>query len=383
MMRAYHIIVAGGAITSIFTNSDINDVDMYFRSKRDLSDFLCNEMDSNWVIAHTDKAFLFKQNNIKIQAIHFKYFETADDIFDTFDFTVCMGAYDFDKEEFVLHKDFIKHNAARILRFNAGTAFPIVSALRIQKYEKKGYTISKSEYLRIMLTIANCKISSYEKLKSQMGGMYGENYDKFLAPIDQDEFNIASIVERMKYISYEKDYFVLPQNTRIKDWDAFVYETLQEKIKYFVYGGVKYRLVHGELQSICDEPDDKYVEVGIEDVVKFPLVRYKYVKRMPDDTLLSYFDSSFVWQIGENRARNSSNGLYAVKASEVNRCSYCDKPERVLLELVVESIEDINRVQNLLDGTCDFKRVIVKRVVPDDEVAEMQQRCKEDEPFDF
>lgn len=383
MMRAYHVIVAGGAITSIFTNSDINDVDMYFRSKRDLSDFLCNEMDSNWVIAHTDKAFLFKQNNIKIQAIHFKCFKTADDIFDTFDFTVCMGAYDFDKEEFVLHKDFIKHNAARMLRFNAGTAFPIVSALRIQKYEKKGYTISKSEYLRIMLTIANCKISSYEKLKSQMGGMYGENYDKLLVPIEQEEFNIASIVERMKYISYEKDYFVLPQNTEIKDWDAFVYEILQEKIKYFVHDGIKYRLVHGELQSIYDEPDDKYVEVGIEDVVKFPLVRYKYVKRMPDDSLHSYFDSSFVWQVGENKARNSSSGLYAVKASEVNRCSYCDGPGHVLLELVVESIDDVNRVQNLLDGTCDFKRVIVKRVVPDDEVAEMRQRCKEDKPFDF
>ena len=127
MLKRYHVIVAGGCITSLFTNKEINDVDMYFKSKKDLSDFLYEEMQANWVIAHTDKAILFKYDNKKIQAIYFKFYETAEQIFDTFDFTVCMGAYDFDKEEFVLHNDFLRHNASKILKFNSNTAFPIVS----------------------------------------------------------------------------------------------------------------------------------------------------------------------------------------------------------------------------------------------------------------
>lgn len=380
MLKAYHVIVAGGTITSIFTGKEINDIDMYFKTKQDLSDFLYNEMDCNWVIANTDKAFLFQKDGKKIQAIYFRYFDSAESIFDTFDFTVCMGAYDFDKEEFVLHKDFLKHNASRILKFNANTAFPIVSALRVQKYVNKGYSISKAEYLRIMLTIANSKISTYEELKAQMGGMYGENYDNLLEPKDQEGFDIANIVEKMRYINYEKDYFVMPQNNRIGDWDDFVYGVLQEKIKYFVFKDVQYRLVHGELEQIRKPLDDKYIEVGVEDVVKFPLVRYKYVKRISDDSLRSYHDSSFAWMVGENVAKNPYNGLYAVKASQIDSCSYCNEKDNVLLEIVVESIDDVNRIQNLLDDTCDYKRVVVKRVVPDEEVKEMRERCKNN-PF--
>lgn len=354
---------------------------MYFKTKQDLGDFLYNEMDGNWIIANTDKAFLFKKDGKKIQAIYFRYFDSAESIFDTFDFTVCMGAYDFDKEEFVLHQDFLRHNASRILKFNANTAFPIVSALRVQKYVNKGYSISKAEYLRIMLTIINSKISTYEELKAQMGGMYGENYDNLLEPKDKEELDIPGIVEKMKYINYEKDYFVLPQNNGIGDWDDFVYGVLQEKIKYFVYNNVKYRLVHGELEQISKPLDDKYVEVNVEDVVKFPLTRYKYVKRTSDDNLKSYYDSSYVWKIGENVAKNRYNGLYAVKSSQVDSCSYCNEKDSVLLELVIESIDDVNRIQDLLDNTCDYKRVVVKRVIPEEEVKEMRERCKIESPL--
>jgi hypothetical protein len=38
----------------------------------------------------------------------------------------------------VLHEDFLKHNSQRILKFNPTTDFPIISALRVQKYEDKG-----------------------------------------------------------------------------------------------------------------------------------------------------------------------------------------------------------------------------------------------------
>lgn len=375
MLKKYHVIVAGGCITSLFTNKEVNDVDMYFKSKKDLSDFLYEEMQGSWVIAHTDKALLFKYDNKKIQAIYFKFYETAEQIFDTFDFTVCMGAYDFDKEEFVLHNDFLRHNASKILKFNANTAFPIVSALRVSKYVGKGYYISKAEYLRIMLTIVNSNIPTYEILKAQIGGMYGENYDNLLEPKDSEEFDVAKIVEKMKGLNLDKNYFVLPQDNEINDWDEFVYGVLQEKIKYFRYKEKNYRVIHGEVESMPDAPDDKYEQVDIHNLIKFPLVRYKYVKRYPDDTLHSFYDRSYVWKIGENVSKGL-RGLFAVKSSEVGTCSYSNENDRVLLELLVISIEDVRDIQDMLDNTCDFNKVIVTRVVPVEEIKQMIENSK-------
>src|SRR5690606_3144507 len=76
------------------------------------------------------------------QLMWFKYFNTAQDIFNSFDFTVCMGAFDFETEEFIFHPDFFKHNSQRYLKFNTGTDFPVMSLLRVDKYRQKGYDIS-------------------------------------------------------------------------------------------------------------------------------------------------------------------------------------------------------------------------------------------------
>jgi hypothetical protein len=387
MLKSYNVIVAGGAITSIFTNKEINDIDIYFRSKQDLSDFLYNEMRSNWVIAHTDKAFLFKHNGKKLQAIYFRYFETANDIFNTFDYTVCMGAYDFKSEEFILHEDFLRHNASKILKFNSNTSYPIVSALRISKYLNKGYYISKPEYLRVMLTIANTHITTYEELKAQMGGMYGENYDNILAPKEGEELDISSIIEKISDLNLDKNYFVFSTNNRIDDWDAFIYEILKEKIKYFDFKGNKYRLINGDIQNFYNFDKmnpEMYNLVGIEDVVKFPLVRYKYVKRCTDDSLRSFYDRNYIWKMGENKAQNNYNGLYAVKASQLDSCSYCNEKDRVLIEVLVESFNDVSNITNILNDTCDYRRLIATRVVPEEEVKQLIENSKQDEkPFNL
>jgi len=288
---------------------------------------------------------------------------------------VCMAAFDFKTEEFVLHNDFLKHNVSRILRFNANTAYPIVSALRVDKYKKKGFNISKSEYLRIMLSILNLHIDNYQELKNQIGGMYGENYDNLLEPKENEEFNIVNIIDKMKNISLEDKYFALPKNNKIKDWDSFVCKALGEKIRCFEHNNRQYRIVHGEIQNVCN-PEDCYEVVQVEDVIKFPLTRYKYVKLSSDNTLHSFYNSSYVWKIGENFAENKNYGLFAVKDNNLENCSYAHECDRVLLELKIESINDVNSIADLLDDTCNYKRVVVTRIVPRDEVEIMIEKSK-------
>ena len=50
MLKKYDCIIAGGSILSIFNNTEINDIDIYFRNKEDLASFLYNEMSDKWII---------------------------------------------------------------------------------------------------------------------------------------------------------------------------------------------------------------------------------------------------------------------------------------------------------------------------------------------
>ena len=163
---------AGGAVTSVFTNKDINDVDVYFKSREAFEYAVADAYENGmWCVSATKRAVTFSQNGgTPVQFMHFDFFPTAQDIFDAFDFTVVMGALDFDTDEFVFHQDFLKHNSQRFLRFHPGTRFPLASATRVLKYQDRGYTIGKGDMLKIALASRKVKIDTWEDLKDQSGG---------------------------------------------------------------------------------------------------------------------------------------------------------------------------------------------------------------------
>jgi len=167
--------IAGGAITSVFTGKPINDVDFYFKSKDDFIEAvgLAYE-DGQWCVAASDRAVTFASGDNIIQLMHFDFFPTAEAVFDAFDFTVCMAAYDLDKEEFVFHEDFMKHAAQRHLSFHSGTRYPYGSLLRVLKYQQRDYRIGRGDLLRIGLSLQKVKIESWDDLAAAIGGQYGD-----------------------------------------------------------------------------------------------------------------------------------------------------------------------------------------------------------------
>jgi hypothetical protein len=167
--------IAGGALTSSFTGNDIKDVDIYFKSKEDFIAAVEQAYDEGmWCVAATDRAVTFTCYNNIIRLMHFDFFKTAEEIFDAFDFTVCMAAYDLDTKEFIFHEDFLKHAAQRFLRFHSGTRYPYGSLMRVVKYQQRGYTIGKSDLLRIGLSCQRVAINSWDDLASAIGGQYGD-----------------------------------------------------------------------------------------------------------------------------------------------------------------------------------------------------------------
>ena len=203
--------IAGGALTSAFTNTVINDVDIYFKDKESFVNAVLDAYDEQlWCVAASDRAVTFVRDDCIIQLMHFDYFPTAEAVFDAFDYTVCMAAYDIDAEEFIFQEDFMKHAAQRTLQFHSGTRYPYNSLLRVLKYQERGYTINKANLLRIGLTCQRVPVDSWESLADAIGGQYGER-----ALIESKEpFTLEAAIDLFKNT---EEFIVVKDKSAITD----------------------------------------------------------------------------------------------------------------------------------------------------------------------
>lgn len=238
--------IAGGSILSIATKSDINDYDIYPKNAKGFEDVIHILHDSNcFVVNISDRAITFKSNDEKndndermiIQVMTYDYFENAEKIFENFDFTVCMGAFDCDSKEYNFHNDFYPDIATKTLRFNHKTRYPLNSLLRVNKYRQKGFFISKPEYTKMALTIANTGMpNSWEELEAQIGGSYGREIE--LARKDQ-EFNFDNAIEILSEMVFDFDYYVSMSEDeeyhKIPPEDIVSFYLKDEKVKYFEF----------------------------------------------------------------------------------------------------------------------------------------------------
>ncbi|ADP32452.1 hypothetical protein [Bacillus atrophaeus] len=338
-LKRNEAIIAGGTITSLFNNKEINDVDIYFRSDKKACSFIEDCWNNNvYVTSHTKKATLFIKNKLKLQMIHFKFFSDAESIFNTFDFIVCMGAFDFKTEAFTLHEDFLKHNSQRILKFNSQTAFPIVSLLRVQKYTDKEYTISKPEFIRIVLTCMDLTINTYEELKDQMGGMYGINYDKLFEDEKEEDFNLREAVDKIADMVLDEDYFKEPVNLEFNDLDDLLNDINKSPVKTLKINDIKYRIgIDGLLKESASSPCTE-IELDTKDFFDKTYF-YKFVRKQ-DGKLTSFYDKNFEYVIGEEvKAKGtldswSNRGrLYFNEKAAIEQSTYYGKEDGVLIEV--------------------------------------------------
>ncbi|MEL3959492.1 hypothetical protein NST17_20280 [Caldifermentibacillus hisashii] len=365
VLKRHKAYVAGGTITSLFSNREINDVDIYFRDEESLIKFLSEIWDGHkWNVSATKKAILMIYDDVQIQLIHFNYFNSPEDIFNTFDFTVCMGCFDFSTDEFVFHPDFLKHNSQRILKFNSDTAYPIVSMLRVQKYEDKGYYISKPEFIRIILTCMKLEINTYEDLKEQLGGMYGINYDKLFEDVKDEKFDLQKAIDKIADITLDESYFVKPEPVEFNNLDDIVATISSEPVKVFKINDTKYRITPWGLIDVANKKMPLTEEIDPKNELKDFKI-YKFVKK-ENDKYYSFYNNKFEYKIGYEvvaLTRNFNNGrLYFNQKEDLNSSTYKDE-DGVLLEATF-NWDDLVDADN---GTLMVKKCFVIREVPKEE----------------
>ncbi|RKJ72176.1 hypothetical protein D7X33_21760, partial [Butyricicoccus sp. 1XD8-22] len=295
----------------------------------------------------------------------------VEDIFNSFDFTICMGAFDFKTEEFIFHPDFLKHNSQRLIKFNSNTSYPIVSALRVQKYENKGYKISKPEYIRIVMTCMNLDVNTYDDLKEHLGGMYGINYDKLFEDVQDEEFDLQVAIDKIANITLSDDYFTMPEPLTISVEDVLEEIDKSEKV-HFEHRGKTYRVTkNGIIREVTsNQKSDK--NVSLDEAIKFDKI-YKFVRKT-DDKYFSYHDRKFEYVIGEEAiakgelgSRSYSNGngeLYFNLKNDIENSSYYRNKDAVLLEAEFNN-EDLVEIET--DSAITVTKAKIIREVPENE----------------
>lgn len=388
-----NVIIAGGMIGSLFSNKEINDVDVYFRTNEDLYSFALDTIEDVTVVSHTKKATQYldysnveKGIQILVQLIHFRKYDKPEDIFDTYDFTVCMGAFDFKTESFVLHPDFMKHNSQRILKFNQGTSYPLISAIRVDKYKNKGYTISKAEYFRIVLSSMTLNITSYDELKEHLGGMYGESYDRLIEGLEGEEFELTKAIEMIGEISLHDSYF---EEYVDKNYDnKAILNDLDKLEKKFIKlkNNNNYRVLTDEINMVYNLPENPtYLDVNeFFEGKKF----YKFVKADVNNAkLYSFYDKSFEYKIGEIvEAKEKYNGygssgkLFFNELKHLRQSTYSNEKGGVVIEVEVVGEDVISYNKSELTAS----KCKVLRVVPEEEWIEyVNPKNKKNEAYDL
>lgn len=176
----YKCFIAGGAITSVFCHTDIHDFDIYFRSKKDMFMFFYETAGRIIIKYVSSHAITFSytdgDDDNLYQAICMKYYNSPEEIFDTYDFTINMGAYSFEDDKIYLHDNFLLHNLQKQLHVNTNTLHILATIRRILKYQQRGYTISSTEMMKVAIATGERirNMDSWDDFSDDVGGQYGE-----------------------------------------------------------------------------------------------------------------------------------------------------------------------------------------------------------------
>ena len=185
--------IAGGALHRTYRKLSLSDsdVDVFFKNKEQLDKFLL-ELNSNalttgkystksYVVSdwHHTIVISYMGSDWKIQCVSFKYFDTIEDLFKSFDINVCRIAYD--GSNVIFAENVLVDINSNSLKFNENSIYyPSVTLKRLVKYVKMGYNIEDSE----LRTLTH---AFYKSKKKAIDTLDQDLFTKKINPIDNYE----------------------------------------------------------------------------------------------------------------------------------------------------------------------------------------------------
>lgn len=205
LMLKFDAFIAGGAVTSAFSSTRINDFDLFFQNKTSLDAAIAEvPMDDKTVV--TDSALSVILDGHRVQFIKVVT-GTPEEVIDTFDFTVCQAAYSW-RQGFMFGREFMKHLAQRRLVFNIAAKYPICSLYRARKFIRRGFHFSGIEAIKLGLRIQALEIETYKQLREQLMGidtLFLKDLTDSLKGQDEKKYDMNEFFETLEAWLYKLD----------------------------------------------------------------------------------------------------------------------------------------------------------------------------------
>lgn len=337
--------VAGGAITSTVLGTEINDLDIYAKDKLSTLKLLKFMDEKSNLMSVTDKSVLGNHSGTNINIVYLDTYPTAEHIFQSFDFTIVMAAWDSETETITHHPDYLYDVAKRRIVFNPKTKFPLVSLLRVQKYEARGFKISRAEFIKIAVEVTKLNIASWKDCDEHIGGMYGELFE---TRFKDTPFSLDVLYD---FFSKEKESHTLRSNLdiskRIVDFVANIRVTITQTIgKIAKLNGLYYQLDPKDnvWKEIFMDLEEDFLPKGFMDTIANSKIEptdkielFKWVKPESEVQACSFYKSSFKYVLNSKVVSESSHSLFFGSLASINRVTYSDEKARVLLRTLVEA----------------------------------------------
>jgi hypothetical protein len=265
--------IAGGCITSIFTDQPINDIDIFFRTadaydkaKSFLTECENKKFRNMTRVCETDKAVTFKiDHNIKLNPSSCGYGMTffrnkaemgnmviqivrpdvnsgePEEVVRRFDFTVCQAAYDIREEKFVFGDRFFQDCARKNLVFNSESQNIIGSFFRIDKYRERGYTMAPSELFKMVAVFTNRNYKTFRQFVEDLKKGFQDPiihhiYNKIRYPtgtrVKEKESLLDAAFDASSVIEWIDEFNVAGPHYPVKEGNDMVEEVEKAKVDY-------------------------------------------------------------------------------------------------------------------------------------------------------
>lgn len=168
-----NVWLAGGALLSHFTRTEISDYDLFFSGEPHLDAM-------NGLLAKQGYQQVYDNSNvITVQHPHTgvtidlvkKYYSSLEATLEDFDFTICrVGA----TKDYICFDENFFMDAARKEIVVQATDRPMWTLKRIHKYQAKGYTISDVELVNVCKQLADLNFNEIEEQMEKNAEVMGE-----------------------------------------------------------------------------------------------------------------------------------------------------------------------------------------------------------------
>lgn len=157
IMNERSITLAGGAVRDLARNEKPKDFDLFCPdiqlAKQYADEFVQLVHGSGIRVRRTKHSFECRSADLVVQFIHAREYHHPQDTFRQFDFVPCMGAVRRGADgvlEGWMHPDFYKSARSKRLQVNDDVRDPVNSMYRVMKFAQRGWSISKSDFARLL-----------------------------------------------------------------------------------------------------------------------------------------------------------------------------------------------------------------------------------------